>query len=161
MASEVWMRLVDGLKFDVRTGNGAELRIDSPKAGEDPTGPSPVELVLVGLGGCGAMDVISILRKMRQEVTDYALRVTGERAEDHPRVFTSAVIHHFLRGRGLHEESVRRAIYLSMSRYCPVFAMLAPTVPIAVRYEITDEETGEVRAGYVQTDMPEPKVEAP
>jgi putative redox protein len=96
------------------------------------------------------MDVISILRKMRQEVTSYEVVVTGERAEEHPRVYTSIDVRHIVRGAPLAESSVRRAIQLSISGYCPVYAMLSPAVPITVRYEVTDEGTNAEAQGTVE-----------
>jgi putative redox protein len=150
MASEVRLSLVDGLKFDVHTKSGHTLRIDTTEAsGGEGSAPSPMELQLAALGGCGAMDVLSILRKMRQEVTAYDVTVTAERALEHPRVFTSAVIHHSFRGRDVGEAYVRRAIWLSMSKYCPVFALLSPEVAIRETFEIGDEESGAVVAGEV------------
>jgi putative redox protein len=141
MASRVTLSLVDGLKFDVHMQGGHALRIDTnePGAGGD-TGPGPMQLVLVALGGCGAMDVISILRKMRQDITTYDVSITADRATEHPKIYTHATVTHRFRGRDLDEANVRRAIYLSIARYCPVFAMLSPTVDIRVAYEITDEQ---------------------
>jgi putative redox protein len=90
---------------------------------------------------------------MRQDVTAYEVTVTAERAPEHPRVYTSAVIAHRFMGRGIEEANVRRAIYLSMSKYCPVYAMLSPTAPIRETYEIGDEAGGEpVRGEVTLTD---------
>jgi putative redox protein len=150
MASGVRLSLVEGLKFDVHTKSGHTLRIDTTEAsGGEGSAPSPMELQLAALGGCGAMDVLSILRKMRQDVTAYDVTVMAERALDHPRVFTSAVIQHSFRGRGIGEPHVRRAIWLSMSKYCPVFATLSPAVAIRETFEISDEEGATVVAGEV------------
>ncbi len=147
------LHLVDGLHFTGRTATGHHLDLDSPLEGDEPgAGPSPMQLQLLALGGCGAMDTISILRKMRQDVTGYDLRLTHERATDHPRVFTSIAITHVLKGQGLAEAMVRRAIGLTMSKYCPVYAMLHPSVDIRERYEITDDGTGETIAGEVTLD---------
>lgn len=143
------LRLIDGLRFNVRTTSGHEIVLDSgPPPGGD-AGPRPIELVLAALGGCGAMDVISILRKMRQDVTSYDVRVEGERRDEHPRVYTTITVTHQLEGRDLDEANVRRAVELSMSRYCPVYTMLSPAVPIDVRYEMIETDTREVTAGAV------------
>lgn len=158
MASHVNLTLVDGLKFDVRTKSGHTLRIDTTEAsGGEGSAPTPMELQLAALGGCGAMDVLSILRKMRQDITSYEVSVTAERASEHPRVFTSAVIYHRFRGRGIGEAHVRRAIWLSMSKYCPVFATLSPKVRIRELFEIVDESGGSPVAGEVTlADQAEP-----
>jgi putative redox protein len=111
-----------------------------------------MELQLLALGGCGAMDTISILRKMRQDVTDYEVRLTHERSSEHPRVFTSITMTHAVRGRALAEGMIRRAISLTMARYCPVYAMLQPTVDIRERYEITDETTGATTSAEITPD---------
>ena len=150
MTSQVTLSLVDGLAFDVRTQTGHTLRIDTNDAGAGGgSGPGPMALVLAALGGCGAMDVISILRKMRQHVTAYDVSVTAERALDHPKVYRTAVITHRFRGRAIGEPHVRRAIYLSISKYCPVFAMLAPSIRIRVSYEIQDEAGRTLACGDV------------
>jgi putative redox protein len=159
MASELRLSLIDGLKFEVHTQSGHTLTIDTNVAsGGEGAGPSPMELQLAALGGCGAMDILSILRKMRQDVTAYDVTITAERASEHPRVYTSATIAHAFRGYGMGEEHVRRAIYLSMSKYCPVFAMLSPTARIRETYEIVDENTGATLTGEVTLESAVPPV---
>jgi putative redox protein len=106
-----------------------------------------MELLLVGLGGCTGMDVISILRKMRQNVTGYEVRLRGERAADHPKVFTSIFVEHVVRGRGLSGESVRRAVELSATRYCSAAAMLGKVAHIEESYRMIDDATGQEQAG--------------
>jgi putative redox protein len=150
MASEVRLNLVGGLKFDVHTKSGHTFRIDTTEAGGgEGSAPSPMELQLAALGGCGAIDILSILRKMRQDVTAYDVTVTAERAPEHPRVYTSAVIRHAFRGHDVGEAHVRRAIWLSMSKYCPVFATLTPKVAIREFFEIADEAGGPTVCGEV------------
>jgi putative redox protein len=96
--------------------------------------------VQAALGGCTAMDVISILRKKRQQVTDYEVEVVAERRLDrHPRIFTRMEVIHRLRGRGLNPAAVAEAIELSETRYCAVHAMLGHAVAITSRFEITEE----------------------
>lgn len=152
MPHTVDLELLDGLRFRVRTGSGHEIEIDSgdEAAGGGDGGARPMELVLASLAGCAAMDVMSILRKMRQNVASYRVSTSGERAQEHPKKYTTIEIVHRLAGTGIGEPNVRRAIFLSMSRYCPVFAMVAPSVPVRVRYEISDAAgtmrvTGEIR----------------
>jgi len=155
MANETTLTLLDKMQFRVRTRSGHEITIDaSADVGGEDAGPQPMELQLAALAGCAAMDVISILRKMRQEVTAYACHTAGETANEHPKRYTGIVVTHRLWGRGVAEANVRRALGLSMSRYCPVFAMLSPGVPITVRYEIGDEAGGALVIGEVGLDEP-------
>ncbi len=151
MSNDISVRLIDKMRFRLHTGSGHDVVMDaSSTAGGENAGPRPMELVLASLGGCAAMDVISILRKMRQDVTAYEVSAHGEAAEEHPQRYTSIVVTHHVGGSGLVEANVRRAIFLSMSRYCPVFAMLSPSVPITVRYEINEGEGEIVATGDVE-----------
>ncbi len=101
---------------------------------------TPVELLLIALGSCTAVDVVSILRKKREQVTDYRVEVRGERRAEHPRSFTRMEVKHILRGRKLSEKAVAQAIELSETKYCSVAATLRPTAEIVSSYEIIDEE---------------------
>uniref|UniRef100_A0A832MNT8 Peroxiredoxin n=1 Tax=Eiseniibacteriota bacterium TaxID=2212470 RepID=A0A832MNT8_UNCEI len=123
-----------GLLFACRVGDVA-FHLDS---GPGSIAPSPVQAVLAAIGGCTGMDVISILRKKRQTVTDYALELAAERAEQHPRVLTRVVVTHRLTGRGLSAAAVEEAIRLSDTKYCSVQGMLRPTVEIVSRWEIVE-----------------------
>ena len=100
----------------------------------------PMELNAAGLAGCTAMDVISILNKKRQDVTAFEVVVNTERAAEHPKVFTSAVIDYFITGHNVDEAAVRRAIELSAERYCPAQAMLGQVMPIELCYQIFEDE---------------------
>jgi putative redox protein len=125
-----------GLRFGVRVGEQS-FQLDS---GPEAEGPSPVQAVQAALGGCTAMDVISILRKKRQPVTGYEVEVVAERRLDqHPRIFTRMEIIHRVRGRGVSPAAVAEAIELSDTKYCVVHAMLEPAVAISSRFEITEE----------------------
>ena len=95
-----------------------------------------MEVLLVGLGGCTGMDVISILRKKRQVVLGYEVVLTGERRAEHPRSFTRIEVVHRLRGRELDPKAIEEAIRLSDTKYCSVHATLAPVVEIVSRFEI-------------------------
>ena len=154
MAHDVTLTLIDGLQFGLRTGSGHDVIMDAGSAvGGGDAGPRPMELVLAALGGCAGMDVIAILRKMRQDVSSYEVTAHGETAAEHPKRYVSAVVTHRIAGSGLVEASVRRAIYLSMSKYCPVFAMLSPAVPITLRYQIREGASGAtVASGEVALD---------
>jgi putative redox protein len=150
-SGETRLHLVDGLHFVGTTPSGHAIHLDS-KAEGAPSAATPMELQLIALGGCTAMDTLSVLRKMRQEVSAYDVRLTSERAAEHPRVYTSIVMTHEIGGRDLSEAQIRRAIQLTMIRYCPVFAMLYPKVEIRERYEIKDSVSGGVLAGDVSTE---------
>jgi putative redox protein len=124
-----------GLRFEARTGS-VSFPLDS---GPDVASPSPMQAVLAAAAACSGMDVVAILRKMRQPVTGYEIAAAGERAAGHPRVFTKIELVHRLRGRDLKPASVEEAIRLSETKYCPVQAMLRPGVEITSRYEIVPE----------------------
>src|SRR5689334_5418560 len=96
---------------------------------------TPMELLLIALGSCTAVDVISILRKKREQVTDYRVEVSGTRKEEHPRAYTSMHVRHILRGRNLSERAVAQAIELSETKYCSVAATLRPAALIESSYE--------------------------
>jgi putative redox protein len=99
---------------------------------------SPMELLLVSLGACTAADVISILRKKRERVTEYRVEVRGERREEYPKSFRRMEVKHILTGRGISKEAVAHAIELSATKYCGVAASLRPTVEIVETYEIIE-----------------------
>jgi len=101
--------------------------------------PSPMELVLIALGGCTGADVISILEKKRQRVTAYDIEVRGVRHDEHPRVYTEIEVIHRVRGDRIDERAVARAIELSETKYCSVSGMLAASAKITMRYEIGDD----------------------
>jgi putative redox protein len=101
--------------------------------------PSPVEILLVALGSCTAVDVIGILQKKRQLVTSYTLEVTGERRDEYPRSYKSMKVHHILTGTNISPKAVAQAIELSETKYCSVAATLRPTVEIQSSFEIIEE----------------------
>ncbi len=118
----------------------------SPTVGGEDDGFRPMELMAISLGGCTAMDVISIMRKKRQEITAYEVSVHTENAETHPKVFTSATILYDVTGHNIDEKALRRAIQLSADRYCPAQGMLVQAMPIELVYEIyEDQDDGERR----------------
>ena len=124
----------EGLLFEAATGHGTvplASGLDAPGQGA-----TPMEVLAVALGGCTAMDVVSILVKMRQPVEAFRVEVSGERAEEHPKRFTSLEVVYYLTG-DLDEKKVKRAIELSEERYCSVEATLRPALPITSRYVIT------------------------
>ena len=123
----------EGLLFEGRTANGSVDLVSALDAGAE--GARPMELLAVALGGCTAMDVLSILRKMRQPVEGLVIEVGGERAEEHPKRYLSLEVLYRFKG-DLDEAKVARAIELSETRYCSVAATLRPGVPITSRFEI-------------------------
>lgn len=138
-AAVVWR---GGLQFEGIAPSGHRLILDSaPEVGGTDAGLRPMELVLLALAGCTAMDVISILRKKRQDVTGFEVRVRSERAQEHPKVYTHITLEYIVRGRNISPEAVARAITLSEEKYCSVHAMLRPSVPIEYGFRI--EEDGE------------------
>jgi putative redox protein len=113
-------------------------------AGSGGEGLRPMELLLISLAGCTALDVISILQKQRQDVTGLQVHVAGERATEHPRVFTDIQVHFLISGRDVNPKAVERAIALSRDKYCSVSAMLNKTAAIECSYEIvTCDMTGD------------------
>ena len=99
----------------------------------------PLELLLLALGGCTGADVISILQKKRERVTDYRVEIRGERREEHPRSYKKLEVRHIVRGYGVAEASVARAVELSTQKYCSVAATLRPTAEIVATWEIQEE----------------------
>lgn len=106
--------------------------------GERRAAPTPVEMLLVSVAACTAADVISILSKKRQDVTDYKVEITGERAEDHPRKFLSFHVNHIVHGRSVSEKAVADAVELSDTKYCSVAATVRPTAVITTSYEVLE-----------------------
>jgi putative redox protein len=119
------------LSFDGTATSGFTLPLGGrPEAGGDNDGFSPLELILIGLAGCTAMDVISILMKKKLEILSFDVNVHTDRSEEHPRVFTHAVIEYKLCGRNIDKSSVERAVELSETKYCSAQAMLVKAFPI-------------------------------
>jgi putative redox protein len=110
--------------------------------GERSNACGPLELLLVALGGCTGADVINVLKKKREHVTDYRIEVRGERREEHPRSFRKMEVRHIVRGRRISPDSVAKAIELSTNKYCGVAATLRPTVEIVTSFEILEEDGG-------------------
>ena len=146
------VELLAGMTFRGASGSGHDVLMDAePAAGGEERGARPMEVILLAFGGCTGMDVISILRKMRQDVVGYEVRLVGERTEQQPTVFTDVTVEHVVRGRELSVENVRRAVELSATRYCPVSAMLSRGgVNVTERYRVIDEATGEEQAGVLE-----------
>lgn len=126
----------------VGTGKfGLTVPIDtSIENGGDSSGFSPMELLLVGLAGCTAMDVISILEKKRQKVSRFEVRVNGERASEHPKVFTNIVVEYIVGGKFIDRAAVERAVELSETKYCSAMAIISKTAKIERKIVIEGAE---------------------
>lgn len=132
-------RLLDGMQFAAVAGSEHTVVLDAAEhAGGQGAGFVPMEMLLVGLSGCTGMDVISVLRKKRQDVTGYEVRVRGERAEDHPMVFTDITVEHVVTGHNVSPEAVARAIELSETKYCGAGAMLGKTAKLVHTFRIVE-----------------------
>ena len=130
-----------GLSFEGTADTGFTVNMGGSTAvGGDDDGFRPMELILIGLIGCTAMDVISILRKKRQDVSNYRVTADAEQADGHPHVFTKIRIHYVVEGHDIDAKAVERAMELSETRYCPAQAMLSETVPMELTYEIIESE---------------------
>jgi len=130
-----------GLTFtgSADTGFSVPLGAD-PSVGGANDGFRPLELMAVSLAGCTAMDVISILRKKQQAISAFDVQVHADQKNEHPHVFTSAVIQYTFSGTNIQEAAVVRAIELSAQRYCPAQAMLASVFPMRLTYEIYEDK---------------------
>jgi putative redox protein len=107
--------------------------------GDRASAATPIELLLIAVGGCMASDVVDILRKKREKVTNYRIEVTGQRRDDFPRSFNSIKLHHVIKGDSLSEIAVKQAIELANSKYCSVAATLRPTAEVSVTFEVLQE----------------------
>ncbi len=129
------------MRFGAESGSGHHLTLDATEQhGGKNAGFIPMELLLVSLAGCTGMDVISMLRKMRQQVTDYKVHVEGIRAEEHPMVFVEMTVEHVVTGHHMQPEAVARAIQLSEERYCGAGAMLGKVAHLTHRFTIVEAE---------------------
>ena len=141
------------MSFTATADSGFSLPLDAdPSVGGDDAGFRPMEMVLVGLGGCTALDVISILMKKRQDVTAFDVQLHADRAETHPKVMTRAVINYLITGHQVDENAVLRAIELSAEAYCPAQAMLGKVMPIELHYQIL-EDLGEGQRQLVKSGV--------
>ena len=130
-----------GMTFSGMSDTGFSVPLGSdPAVGGENDGFRPMELMAISLAGCTAMDVISIMRKKRQDVTGYEVKVHADQADQHPHVFTQAVITYEVIGHDIVEDAVVRAIQLSAERYCPAQGMLAQVMPMELLYEIYEDQ---------------------
>ena len=118
------------------SGHAQAIETDSARA----SAATPMELLLIALGSCTGVDVISILKKQRQQVTDYRIEVSGERREEFPKSYTRLYVKHIVRGHGVSEAALAHAIELSDTKYCSVAATLRGSAEIVTSYEIVKED---------------------
>jgi len=132
--------LVKDMQFTGTATSGHTLIMDAEdSSGGTNAGFRPMELLLVGFGGCSGMDMIAILRKKRQSVTGLEINVKGEKTDDVPRVYKEVHIEYVVKGYGLEKKAVERAISLSLEKYCSVGATLSKTGKITHSYRIIEE----------------------
>ncbi|MFP1860193.1 OsmC family protein [Lonsdalea quercina] len=127
------VKWVEGLTFIGESASGHQIVMDG-NAGDK--APSPMEVLLMSAGGCSAIDVVSILQKGRHDVTDCEVRLTSERRQEAPRLFTAINLHFIVTGKGLTEQAVSRAVSLSADKYCSVALMLGASVIITHSHEV-------------------------
>ncbi len=129
-----------GDEYFIATSPSGHSQVLDPKR-DRRSAASPIELLLIAVAGCTAADVISILEKKRQEVTEYSAEITGERREEHPKGFTSFHVHHIVHGRSVSEKAVADAIRLSDEKYCSVAFTVRPAAEITTSYEIIESDS--------------------
>jgi len=133
------VKWIEGMAFMAEADSGHAVVMDgAPDIGGRNLGPRPMEMVLMGAGGCTSIDVVMILQKSRQDVTDCQVELTAERAADHPKIFTKIHFHFIVTGRNLKPEVVDRAINLSAEKYCSATIILARTAEVTHDFEIVE-----------------------
>ena len=133
------VKLVEGITFVAESGSGHAVVMDAaPEVGGRNLGARPMEMLLMGAGGCSAIDVVQILRKARQDFVDCVVELEAERAGEDPKVFTKIHLHYIVTGKGLNPSHVERAIKLSKEKYCSATIMLAKTAEVTSDFEIRE-----------------------
>jgi putative redox protein len=149
------IKWVEGVSFVAESGSGHAVVIDgAPEAGGRNAGPRPMEMVLIGTASCSAFDVVWILKKARQPVTDCIVEAEADRAQTEPKVFTRIHLRYRVAGRGLDPRQVERAVKLSKEKYCSATIMLGKSAEITTEVEI-------VEADRLEPEVPPPANAAP
>ena len=134
------IKWIENVSFLGETGSGHAVLMDgAPEGGGRNLGPRPMEMLLVGTGGCTAYDVVHILKKGRQPISDCVVEIDAERAEEDPKVFTRIHLHFVVKGKGLNPVQVERAISLSAEKYCSASIMLGKTADITHDFELVED----------------------
>lgn len=131
------VKWVEGNTYIGRSNNNHNVVFD---AGSDGAAPSPMEMVLMSVGGCSSVDVVSILKKTKQDFSSVDVQLTAERAETAPRVFTKINLHFVVTGKNVSEKHLERAVSLSAEKYCSVALMLDKTVEITHSHEVVEDQ---------------------
>lgn len=135
------VKWVENSQFVAQSGSGHSVVLDGPpEAGGQNLGVRPMEMVLLGLGGCTAFDVMDILKKKREAVSGCVVEIEAERAESVPKVFTKIHVRYIVTGKNVKEESVKRAVELSAEKYCSVSIMLGKTAAMTHDYQIINQD---------------------
>ncbi len=141
MKHEATVRWAGKMTFIGKAGTNHLVPMDTgPDFGGDSSATKPLELLLVALGGCTGMDMVSLLKKMRQDVTALEFNIIAERSEEHPKVYTKIDIEYVVTGRNLEGDKVKRAVELSQKKYCSVTAMLRKSCPVNYTWRIVTPE---------------------
>ncbi len=140
------IKWLDNMSFVGETGSGHSVVMDGPSEhGGRNLAARPMELLLLGMGGCTAFDVIRILKKAHQDIQDCVVEISAERAEEIPAVFTAIQVNYTITGHSLSEKQVQRAISLSADKYCSASIMLSKTAKITHNYEIIDSSSAQAK----------------
>ena len=139
MANKARVKWIEGSRFVGESGRGHAVVMEGLVAeGKAPIGISPMEMLLLGLAGCSSIDVVMILEKAREKITDVIVEIEGERASEIPKVYKRIHAHYIVTGHGLKPSTVERAIKLSAEKYCSATIMLAATAEVTHDFEIVE-----------------------
>jgi len=146
MAVKARVKWVESDRFLGESGSGHAVVMEgAPGKGEVAIGIRPMEMLLLGMGGCSMFDVVSILEKARQKVTSVVVEIEGDRADEIPKVYTRIHAHYIVTGRGLKASAVERAVKLSAEKYCSATIMLAATAEVTHDFEIVEVDYTKAR----------------
>jgi putative redox protein len=141
MKHEATVRWAGKMTFIGRAGTNHLVPMDTtPDFGGDSSATKPLELLLLALGGCTGMDIVSLFKKMRVDFSGIEMNLTAERSEEHPNVYTKIDLEYVIYGRGIDEEKVKRAVELSQEKYCSVSAMLRKSCPVNYTWRVVAPE---------------------
>ncbi len=131
------VKWIDGMMMVGESASGHTIVMDGPEelGGKD-LGVRPMEMLLLGMGGCTTVDVVSTLKKMRENVQDCRVEISAERADEHPKVFTAIHLHFIVEGDNLNDKKITKAVSLSADKYCSASIMLAKTATVTHNFEV-------------------------